>query len=303
MNRVPEALKLLENKINYVQNWSVINSAWKVYHAENHDQIEAFKNALPRLVSVANAASLQETNNSTALGVLLDPRVCFSCSFPAELAALPLPKHTKYKFGLGRQTYFSGFGSLDRRQWNQVSDWYVQDPVNVTLDSKFERQIAGSGKADWSGFNFSQTYWNHLTEISQWAKQNDKGLYFVIPPTVTKLQSTIKNNGLEHLNHQFRVELSKLGNVVDFDFPNQITNDASNFSDAYHFNSVVARKLAGEVASLVSSKIKSHKRYVQHSGDFSCPSSSTDAAKATRLTKGVETFHGLNCRIWKGAGR
>lgn len=300
MNRVPEAERILENKLEYVKNWSVIKSAWKIFASENEETIAKVQQAMPKLVGNAKAGSLT-TAAPTRLDALLDPEICFSCSLPQDVDAVPFPRRVGYGRGYFGQGYFDGFGYLGRREWTQAASLYFSDEALDELPRKFEKQIRGSGKADWADFEFSQTYWDHLVEISRWAKQNDKNLVFVIPPTVVKLQATIKAGGLEQLNHQLRVELSKLGTVFDFDFPNAMTRQTANFSDAYHFNSKIARQLTGEMAVHLVPSVASHKRYRQHQAEFGCRNGANRVHASAASETTINMTAGKNCRVWSEA--
>ena len=87
-----------------------------------------------------------------------------------------------------------------------------------------------------------------IEEIADWADaQPDRELIFVIPPTILEMQQSIQRFGLDRLDQRFREWLRTLAPVIDLDFPNKLTRDPRNFSDAYHFNSKVARSIVGEV--------------------------------------------------------
>ena len=302
MNRVPEAVKILEHKFEYLKNWSVIKTAWNVFYKENEKLLESTNRAIPGLVSEAKA-DLIDASQTIAMKDLLDPEICFSCTLPQNLAAIVRPQQVAGNWTGIRKGYFRGFGYLNQSDWGHVAAWYAHNTAFEQLPTKMEKQILGSGKADWVGFDFSQTYWDYLVEISKWAKTNNKRLIFVIPPTVDKLQATITDAGLKQLSHQFRLELAQLGTVVDFDFPNPVTADSSKFSDAYHFNSSLARQITGEVAVQISSETAFEKRFIQHRSNFNCVDGERETLMNQIRKTAVEVLKGSNCRIWAGVSR
>ena len=90
-----------------------------------------------------------------------------------------------------------------------------------------------------------------LQKISNFCKQNDIGLTFFIPPTHVELQAKIDEFELRDEYDEFVQFLSGLGVVLDFDFPNSITEDKALFKDPYHGTAEVNRNV---VLALTSSE-------------------------------------------------
>jgi len=291
MNRVPEAVELVRHKLEYLKNWNVFQTSLRIFEKENEEVINQYGS----LVSQANASSLGKEGNTT-LSKLLEPDVCFGCDLPAGLK--PVSQQTSRK----GYTY-SGRYRVDNYGWGyDVPDYNWQGfqaiyQINAgipDLPEKHERQVRKNGKADWRGFEFSQNYWKQFQEIGAWAKSENKNLIFVIPPTITDLQNTIQENGLGKLNHQLRVKLAEMGTVVDLDYPNALTEDASRFNDAYHFDSKVARQIVGQIVPLITKNKDVIKKVMKRERDVRCRSKTSK-----QINQSIYFGQGKNCRVWR----
>jgi len=293
MNRVPEAVKLVRHKIEYLKNWDVFQTTWKIFQAESENTIYRYGS----LVSPAHAADLGKEGN-TSLSKLLEPEVCFGCDLPAGLSPIKYTtRHGSYRLPRHYRNGYHGWGINNHYDWREFQDLYDVTYTLENLPAKFHRQVTKNGKADWRGFQFSKKYWRHFEEIGAWAKSENKNLIFVIPPTIANMQSTIQESGLGKLNHQLRIKLAELGRVVDFDYPNALTQDIGHFNDAYHFNSKVARQIVGQIVPLITDKREvialAQKREQNLKCDFSDVSHSKQMSETVQLTKG------RNCRMWR----
>jgi len=298
MNRVPEAVGLLDDRIAYLKNWSVAKTALKVFKAENPEMVERLETLRPTLVAAADAAELGPEGR-VSLRTLLSPEVCFACGLPRDLR--PLPRRRGYgQYDLAGLPLWDGRGLSTG--WSMTfaprhMALYDVTLVDRVLPAKMQRQIDRNGPADWRGFTLSARYWSYLEEMAAWARRNGKNMIFVIPPTVAEMQATIQRHGLADLNIALRVELAKLGTVVDFDYPNALTDTPENFSDAYHFRPTVARAMVGELALRLSDEEAVAKRVAKRRGPMRCPDADADPA-ALSITENVVMADESNCRIW-----
>lgn len=296
MNRVPEAVELVRHKLEYLKNWNVFQTTIKMFEKENEETITRYST----LITKANAASLG-TKGKTSLSTLLQPEVCYGCDLPTDLPAIAVPSSQHQTDHNGKYHHTpTGWGRGSARfEWRKSSSLYQYNTHYQLpeLTGKFERQVRKNGKSDWHDFQFSDNYWKHFEEIGAWAKAENKNLIFVIPPTITQMQNTIQKNGLGELNHQMRLKLAEMGTVVDLDFPNSITNDTKRFSDAYHFDSKVARQIVGQVIPLITKNKDALKKTIKRERDMKCHLNSNNNSVLEsgniRLTKGE------NCRVWR----
>jgi len=166
------------------------------------------------------------------------------------------------------------------------------------LPDKFARQITRNARSDWRGFEFSEKYWSFIEEIGQWAADRNKKIVFVIPPTIVEMQKTITDHGHKRLNESLRRRLAQYGVVFDFDYPDELTRNIDNFSDAYHFNAKIARQIVGEVIGHIASDYRvllrvTKRRKIIRCADFLRPKKIHD-----EVPKTVTFEPGSNCRIW-----
>ncbi|MBL1405834.1 MAG: hypothetical protein COC00_007615 [Rhizobiales bacterium] len=289
LNRVPEAIRILDNQLEYVKNWIILNTAFDMFRVENKTTLEQINSYVPTLVGSANAAELCTKPKRN---------ICLNCSLPKNLSSVPFRIRSKGpNLGLGRGNRYDGvLGYMSSTQWKTINGLYTLSSIDRTYSKKITRQIKRNGNSDWRNFQFSEKYWAQLVEISNWAKANNKTITYIIPPTVQGMQNTIKINSLAPLNHKLRIELAKLGNVYDFDFGNKITADGNNFTDAYHFNSKIARQIVGEVALSIAPTSK--RLVLKRRGKIKCTKTST---KSKKLTDAVEVLLFDFCRVWKEA--
>lgn len=304
MDRVPEAQHILTQEFEYLKNWSIAKTAWKLFEAEDHASFNQLDKITKQFSIEANAIELPFVQNYS-MSKLLDPEICFSCDLPDNLASLPIAKtdttRRNYR-GWGRDTrdHFGMFGQWGEAKWNLVSHLYASGVTDETLPAKMDRQVKKNAGSDWVNFNFSQKYWTYLKEISNWAAHNNKQLVFVIPPTIEAMQRTISAYGHDQINHQFRTELAKLAIVIDLDFSSELTRDHNNFSDAYHFNSHAAKQIVGQIVVQISPQTPAEKLALKRQTSIQCPiSNSTE--KTQNIGKSITLKMGQNCRIWQEA--
>jgi len=294
MNRVPEAVELVRHKIEYLKNWNVFQTTLRMFEKENEETLNKYGS----LISQANAAELGK-EGSTTLSKLLEPDVCFGCNLPEGLEPLELPKR-KHRYNFSGNNHYGVIGwqgNIPDYDWDRYASFYKTGYTQEDLPKKFERQVRKNGSSDWRGFEFSKKYWSHFEEMGRWAKAENKNLIFVIPPTITDMQKTIQENGLGKLNHQLRVKLAEMGTVVDLDYPNKLTKNIDNFSDAYHFDSKIARQIVGQVIPLITKNKDAIGKALKRERKIKC---SQDGSKTNlNVGEGITLSKGRNCRVWR----
>jgi hypothetical protein len=300
MNRVPEAEYIVNNRLEYLKNWSIFKTSWNMMTEEEKETFENFN-------AFAKAFSIQAKADEFETSMEFDPRSsevdadCFDCDLKSELNRLTVSeryqivkKHTSFN----KDSNVAIKASLTKDNWSEVSHLYATSDKFAPLPKKMASQVTKNAKSDWADFEFSQRYWSYLVEISDWATANDKNLIFVIPPTIEDMQRTISIYGLERSRHEFQMELAKLGTVVDFDFSNELTKEIDNFSDAYHFNSKVARKIVGEITAFISVDPEVRKRANKRADLIRC-SGEAKATNPAKIIDDVSLINMQNCRIWR----
>ena len=284
MNRVPEAVKATASPTSYLKNWFVARQSWRLL-SQSSPALAQLTETVSSAFSVAAWAVDLGAPGTTPFKTLMRPDVCYGCNLPTDGVKVD-PVMTKGpNLGLGRGRH--------RNLMQDVSAF----PERV-LPAKFNRQVEKNARSDWQNFNFSKRYFEMMEKIGQWAKAKpERRVIFVIPPTIDEMRQTISSYGLSSLDRALRQRLATLGTVVDFDFQSQMTRQVSNFSDAYHFNSKVARQIVGEILLVKSVKDEIKKRIFKRRSLFECPSQ-----KMSKGLKAPDFEEGRSCRIWKGAG-
>lgn len=282
LNRVPEAQRATTSRVSYLKNWFVARQSWKLFKSDNPILVQKVQGLLPKISTDAHAADLGRVGR-TDVKTLLLPDVCFGCELPESQDMIEPPRSKGPNLGLGRG---------NRRFWQaNVSMQSLQQ-----LPEKFERQVRKNAKSDWRGFRFSERYFKMLIEMSKWADaRTDRGLVFVVPPTIVEMQQTISAYGLAELNKSFRQKLAKLAPVIDLDFPSSLTRNVQHFSDAYHFDSKVARQIVGQIMTATGATEDQQKRIAKKQTKILCPSQ----LQQNQLDSSAGYFEGHSCRVWE----
>lgn len=91
-----------------------------------------------------------------------------------------------------------------------------------------------------------------LEEVARHCRERGIDLIFFVPPTHADLRALLPAHGLQAEYDAGKLELARLGRVLDYDVPGPLTADAGNFDDPQHFNAAVARELAHAVAAALA---------------------------------------------------
>jgi len=280
LNRVPEAIEIASAPLRYYSSWFVSKTGWANINDRYNSTFKQLARLMPRLISEAKA---QERGVTTdwALGRLLDPALCEGCKLPEKSAGTLLPGSLR-RYGLGLAA------------WAPV---WQERSIDRKLPSKFARQVDKNAANDWRRFSFSEELWAHIEEIAEWCDREGVRLLFFVPPTIVEMQHRITEFGLADVNHELRARLARLAPVVDFDFDNALTRDLSNFNDAYHFKSKVAKAIVAEFSQLIVAPGNAAKLSKRRQELIRCPIG-PKSEEGKQSHAGLTLQEGLNCRIW-----
>ncbi|WP_350335321.1 hypothetical protein [Coralliovum pocilloporae] len=284
MNRVPEAIRLAQDPISYYSSWFVAKMSLRNLQHRYPGFFRKLERLTPEWVGTAKAAEDKQPDDFN-LSDLVGRGYCRDCVLPTGKKADPHPGLARQiNLGLGR-----GYGHWGHL-WSSVA-------LNRDLPGKFERQVRKNGANDWEGFRFSEELWEKIETIASWSRENNVQLVFVIPPTIVEMQQRMAGFGFTDLNHRFRVKLSELAPVFDFDFDSKFTRDLSRFTDAYHFRGKSAHAIVGEISLLISDNKRIRQRAQRKRSDIICPVSPADTSDT--FSDGTATVvEGQSCRIW-----
>lgn len=119
----------------------------------------------------------------------------------------------------------------------------------MSRDAFWQYQLGPGADLHCRRWSRPQVLLARLEAVARHCRENDIELYFFLPPLHQELRDLLPANGLAAEYDRYKVELARLGRVLDYDLPGPLTGDAANFDDPHHFNRQVARRLAGEVAA------------------------------------------------------
>jgi len=286
MNRVPEAIQLAHEPLQYYSNGFITEISWRQFENKYKNSINKFKKLVSNygLISSAHASSGFPSEDKS-LSKLLDPINCTSCILPELTSSEPAPVLL-----INKPNIVADLG-IWQKLWPSIT-------IDRQLPAKFASQVSKNAKSDWQSFTFSSQYWRYLVDIADICQKNNINLVFFIPPTIAELQQQITNYGYAKNNQQLREDLAQLATVVDFDFDNPLTRDIKNFNDAYHFNYKVAKQIIGELILLVNEDEKINTLVKKRRTNIKCPYDTQSIS--SQLTDGqVNVSIGKSCRVWR----
>jgi hypothetical protein len=98
-------------------------------------------------------------------------------------------------------------------------------------------------------YSYPENYFHDLKKISADCLAKNIKLVFVLPPTQLDLQKKIHEFKLDEEDKRLRVDLESFGDVYDFNYPNAITTDKSNYNDPFHFKESISNIIIQEIST------------------------------------------------------
>jgi hypothetical protein len=285
LNRVPEAIHLSQNNLDYYSNWFVSRISARLLANKYGKQYEFLARLNGNIVGSARAGTLPGIK-SVAYTEKENKENCMNCQLPQNISpsvhSIMIPRNNFH--------YSNSLGV-----WQSL--WL---PINSSreLTGVFRSQVSKNSKSDWRTFEFSEDLWKYFEEIAHWCSKNNVQLMFTIPATILEMQKTITDYGFGPLNHQLRMRLANLAPVLDFDFNSPLTRNVSLFTDAYHFDYRAAKGIIGEMAQFVSDDQKVIAKAIKRRGDITCPQSYAETKRVV-TDQHIEVLEGISCRIWR----
>ncbi len=102
-------------------------------------------------------------------------------------------------------------------------------------------------------------YREEFRKISKYCRENNIALTFVIFPTHIDLQRLVDEIGVRPQRTAMLNDLTEFGDVYDFDWQNEMTSDAQNFPDPFHFK----REIAAEIVSDIWAGERKHAKFYE----------------------------------------
>ena len=110
-------------------------------------------------------------------------------------------------------------------------------------------QLEISARNYFREYKYPDKFYEQLAEISDYCHKNNITLIFFIPPTHVDLQETVQEFDLEEIESKFKRDISGLETRYDFDYPNAVTINHSNFTDPFHCNDSIGQIVIGEITT------------------------------------------------------
>lgn len=96
-------------------------------------------------------------------------------------------------------------------------------------------------------YKYPTDIYKNLKKIAEYCFRNKINLVFIIPPTHVDLQKKVKEFSLTDEYNKFKQDLNSISKVIDFDYPNKLTEDKSLFNDPFHMREPLEEKLINDV--------------------------------------------------------
>lgn len=96
-------------------------------------------------------------------------------------------------------------------------------------------------------YSYPKNYYNDLKKISDYCVKNNIKLVFIISPAHIELQNKINEFKLNKEYEKFLVDIKSFGDLYDFNWPNVITENKTNFLDPLHSIDSVSRIMTREM--------------------------------------------------------
>lgn len=114
----------------------------------------------------------------------------------------------------------------------------INTKIGIPNSSKEEfwmHQLNVSANGFYKLYEYPISYFDELKAISKYCNEKAIKLVFFIPPTHIDLQKKVQYYNLQNNEALFKSDLKKLGDLYDFDYPSDLTNNKENFKDPFHF--------------------------------------------------------------------
>jgi hypothetical protein len=108
-------------------------------------------------------------------------------------------------------------------------------------------QLESSANNFYRDYKYPEQMFAGLSDISKYCEKNGIKLIFFIPPTHIDLQQKVNEFKLVSKEKKFKSDLAKIGIVYDFDYPNKITQNRTNYTDPFHHSDSISNVVIKEI--------------------------------------------------------
>ena len=104
-------------------------------------------------------------------------------------------------------------------------------------------------KNQYSKYKYPKELKDRLNEVNKYCEDNDINLIFINVPHNVEFSNRKNDFNLSNAEAQYKKDISEFGTVIDYDFPNQITNCKKCFTDPIHTNDSINLLMVREIFS------------------------------------------------------
>ena len=120
-----------------------------------------------------------------------------------------------------------------------------------TLDKQawWNFNINTVAKNQYSKYKYPKELKDRLNEVNKYCEENNINLIFINVPHNVEFSNRKNDFNLSNAEAQYKKDISEFGTVIDYDFPNQITNCKKCFTDPIHTNDSINLLMVREIFS------------------------------------------------------
>ena len=113
----------------------------------------------------------------------------------------------------------------------------------------WDYNIKTVAKNQYSKYKYPKKIKERLKEVNKYCEDNDINLIFINVPHNVEFSNRKNDFNLSNAEAQYKKDISEFGTVIDYDFPNQITNCKKCFTDPIHTNDSINLLMVREIFS------------------------------------------------------
>ena len=113
----------------------------------------------------------------------------------------------------------------------------------------WDYNIKTVAKNQYSKYKYPKKIKERLNEVNMYCEDNDINLIFINVPHNVEFSNRKNDFNLSNAEAQYKKDISEFGTVIDYDFPNQITNCKKCFTDPIHTNDSINLLMVREIFS------------------------------------------------------
>lgn len=115
---------------------------------------------------------------------------------------------------------------------------------------KFWQQIMRTNGVNWyERYEYPAGLYKDLRQLAAYCQTKGIRLTMVVLPHHIEFQRNVVKYNLGQAMERFYQDMCTIGSVVDYDYPNEITESKENFNDPVHMKGVIGQRVVRELVS------------------------------------------------------